>query len=136
MTLATTDASMDAPTRRVAVVLDADAFFREFQTYVLGTRGYVVRSPTQPSEFSAPWVRAQAPDVVITDVLLPGKSGLDLTRELRAPPGIACPIIVYTVLRLRERAFEAGADKFLLKPLLHESYLTALDDATKGASGG
>lgn len=115
----------------LAVVLDADFFFREFQTFLLTANGYAVRIPKSPMEFSAEWVRAQAPAIVVTEILLPGLSGLDLVQDLKRAPPIRCPIIVYSVLRMKDRALAAGADSFLLKPLVRESYLLALRDATK-----
>ena len=115
----------------VAVVLDPDPFFLGFQTFLLGGNGYTVRSPATPEEFTAKWVLAQRPDLIVTEVLLPGRSGLDLVRELRASAELQATIIVYSVLRVNDRALSAGADRFLLKPLMRESYLTALNDAAK-----
>lgn len=128
MTADARDATAKIP---VAVVLDKDPFFRDFQVFLLSRNGYEVRVPTSPEEFSATWVHAQAPDVVVTEILLPGKNGLELTSELKAATGKRCPVVVYSVLRAQERALAAGADRFLLKPLLRESYLSALEDATK-----
>lgn len=117
--------------RPVAVVLDKDPFFRDFQVFLLSRSGYDVRYPASSEDFTAAWVHAQEPDVVVTEILLPGKNGLELTSELRTTPGKTCPIIVYSVLKAPERALAAGADRFLLKPLLRDSYLSALEDATK-----
>lgn len=115
----------------VAVVLDADFFFRDFQTFLLAANGYAVRVPKSPMDYTAEWIRAQSPAIVVTEILLPGVSGLDLVQELKRAPAIRCPIIVYSVLRMKDRALAAGADSFLLKPLVRESYLLALRDATK-----
>jgi two-component system response regulator MtrA len=61
--------------------------------------------------------RAEAPDVVLLDLMLPGKSGIDICREIRAESGV--PIIMLTaksdtvdvVLGL-----ESGADDYVPKP--------------------
>ncbi len=61
--------------------------------------------------------RAEQPDVVLLDLMLPGKSGIDICRELRAESGV--PIIMLTaksdtvdvVLGL-----ESGADDYIPKP--------------------
>lgn len=116
---------------RIAVVLDKDPFFREFQVFLLRGVGYDVRTPERPEDHTAAWVCAQAPNIVVTEVILPGTSGFDLVRELRASPGLRCPIIVYSVLRVKDRALAAGADRFLLKPTMRESYLAVLGDAVK-----
>src|SRR6185436_18521793 len=61
----------------------------------------------------------QLPDVVITDLMMPEKSGVDLIREIRAT--IRCkdvPIIVYSAVsepRYVEQAMDAGATDYWLK---------------------
>src|SRR5688500_4309477 len=60
------------------------------------------------------------PDLVLTDLLLPGIDGFELTRALRAEPRTrAVPIVVISGLTDeadRLRALEAGANDFLIKP--------------------
>ncbi|HOX45735.1 MAG TPA: response regulator [Myxococcota bacterium] len=64
--------------------------------------------------------RATPPDLVLVDMHLPGMDGLELTRALRAEPGLArTPVVALTanVLRgERERALGAGCDEFIGKP--------------------
>ena len=64
--------------------------------------------------------RTVRPAAALLDVMLPGKSGLDLLRELRAEPELAAiPVIVvsaWTREADRTAATEAGADAFLGKP--------------------
>ena len=57
-------------------------------------------------------------DVIITDILLPAKSGTTLTRELRAA-GIATPILMLTArdaIEEKVEGFHSGADDYLTKP--------------------
>ena len=64
--------------------------------------------------------RVIRPDLVILDVMMPGMSGLELIRKLRAIVGQEhVPIIVASALALgvdRDGAFEAGASSHLAKP--------------------
>ena len=64
--------------------------------------------------------REVRPDLIIMDIQLPKKSGLDATRELRADPGTAdIPIIVITSFALagdEQKARDAGAAGYLAKP--------------------
>jgi CheY-like chemotaxis protein len=58
------------------------------------------------------------PDMMIVDVILPGVSGLKICQAIKADPRTsAIPVLVFSVLDVRERALAAGADAFLLKPL-------------------
>ena len=78
------------------------------------------------------------PDLVLTDLLLPGMDGFDLTRELRAASRTsAVPIVVISGLTEeadRLRALEAGANDFLIKPFsereLHLRLTTHLEMAS------
>jgi signal transduction histidine kinase len=61
------------------------------------------------------------PDVMVSDLLLPGFSGSELCRRVRATPGISdVPFILVTTLAdatSRALGLEAGADDYLYKPL-------------------
>ncbi len=64
--------------------------------------------------------RSARPDLVLIDVQLPKKSGLDVTRELRGDPATASiPVIAVTSFALSgddRKALEAGASAYLAKP--------------------
>src|SRR5438105_5836498 len=64
--------------------------------------------------------RAQHPDAVLVDLLLPRLDGWSVTRTLRGEPWAArIPIIAVSALAIqadRERAIEAGCDDFVSKP--------------------
>jgi two-component system, OmpR family, alkaline phosphatase synthesis response regulator PhoP len=117
---------------KTVVILDKDDFFREFQVFLLSKRGYRVVTPDRSEDFTHEWVRRQDPDILVTEVILPGGNGFDLVRKLRETPGARCAIIVYTVLGAEARALAAGADLFIQKPLLRDAYLSAIRDLTKG----
>ena len=119
---------------RTAVILDKDDFFREFQIFLLTSRGFRVATPERSEDFTAAWVHAQDPDLVVTEIILPGGNGFDLIRALRRTPGSRCAVIVYTVLGAEARAIAAGADVFIQKPILRDAYLSAIQDLTKERS--
>ncbi len=61
------------------------------------------------------------PDLILLDVMMPGMSGFEVCRRLRATPKLAeVPIIILTALDDRSsrlQGIEAGADDFLIKPV-------------------
>lgn len=65
-------------------------------------------------------LRETVPDLVLVDVMLPGKSGLDMLAEMREDPKLrAVPVIVLSAWQAPEdveKAIAAGADRFLPKP--------------------
>ena len=60
------------------------------------------------------------PDVIVLDMMMPGRSGLEVLQALRADPELAAtPVVVLTArtqLGDRADATEAGADRFVTKP--------------------
>lgn len=67
-------------------------------------------------------------DVMVLDLMLPGKSGLDVCRQLRAE-GIELPILMLTArgaVAERVAGLEAGADDYLVKPFAMEELVARL----------
>ena len=60
------------------------------------------------------------PDLILTDIMMPGVDGLTFLRRLRADPKLAnVPKIAITAMAMkldREKALQAGADEYLIKP--------------------
>ena len=67
------------------------------------------------------------PDLVLLDVMMPGKSGFDICRQLKSTETTALvPVILVTALEDQEsrvRGIEAGADDFLSKPVRREELI-------------
>src|ERR687886_931722 len=59
--------------------------------------------------------RTQRPDLVILDVMMPRRNGLDVLRDLRSDESLAAtPVIVLTAQpETRDEAFRAGADRVI-----------------------
>jgi len=87
---------------------------------LLTVKGYAVATAANGEEALAR-VAADAPDLVLLDIMMPGLSGYDVCRRLRADPQTALlPVVLVTSLdpqQERVKGIEAGADDFLSKPI-------------------
>jgi len=87
---------------------------------VLTARGYAVTTAASGEEALAK-IAAEPPDLVLLDVMMPGLSGYDVCRRIRAEAGTALlPVVLVTALdpdQERVKGIEAGADDFLSKPI-------------------
>ncbi len=81
-------------------------------------------------------VSARAPDLVILDVMLPGRSGYDILRDLRTAPDTAeLPVLMLTArgqLKDREMAESYGASRFMTKPFSNTEVLEAVRELVGG----
>lgn len=105
---------MDVPPRLIVVEDDADV--RRTIVNYLGVNGYDVRAFANGVAGYEAIVEA-APDVVILDRMLPGLSGDEVCRKVRAISTV--PILMLTALgdvEDRIDGLEAGADDYLAKP--------------------
>ncbi|MBJ6371446.1 response regulator transcription factor [Sedimentitalea arenosa] len=83
-------------------------------------------------------IRAAGPDLVILDLMLPGKSGMDILREVRDIPDLVkLPVLMLTArgqTRDRDMAEKAGVSRFMTKPFSNAEVLTAVRDLLAQAS--
>ena len=112
----TRGSSLSGVTPRVLVVED-DTTVREITRRYLGDAGYAVdEAGDGPAALRA--ARADPPDAVVLDVMLPGLSGLEVCRALRdLHPGL--PIVMLSALGNegdRVAGLEFGADDYVSKP--------------------
>jgi DNA-binding response OmpR family regulator len=101
------------------VIADDDADIRELVVFKLRHAGHEVL-PVADGTAAVEACLGNTPDLVILDVMMPGMSGLEAARTLRAEEAMAgIPIIMLTARAQEsdiERGFEAGADDYVVKP--------------------
>lgn len=101
--------------KRILVVDDEPQITRVLRRS-LQTHGYDVRTAAD-GEAALDVVHDWPPDLVITDLTMPGMDGIELCRQLRAQT--ALPIIVLSVKgeeQTKVKALDAGADDYVTKP--------------------
>lgn len=114
---------------RILLVDDADDLRDLYQT-ALTHEGYDVRAASQAEE-ALDIVRTWRPDLVITDLFMPGIGGLELITRLRSDFTPPCPPIVAVsgFTDAKAEALRRGASRFETKPLSYEELLQVVDDA-------
>ena len=81
--------------KKILVVEDNHAS-REYLLYLLEHSGYEVQSATGGAQ-ALKLVRSSPPDVIISDILMPGVDGFELIRRLRAEAASASiPVVLYS----------------------------------------
>lgn len=116
-------------THRKILVVDDSATARHYLADLLGSKGYRVITAQDGSEALAK-TRAERPDLVLMDVVMPGQSGYQATRELaRDPQTCEIPVVICSskgnesdrVWGLRQ-----GARDYIVKPFRPEDLLARI----------
>lgn len=111
--------------RRVLLIEDEPNII-EAISYILSRDGWTVHTHSD-GETATERVRDGRPDLVILDVMLPGRSGFDILRELREEVGTAdLPVLMLTARgqqRDRELAEKLGVTRFMTKPFSNSEVL-------------
>lgn len=102
------------------LVVDDNPTNLKLATFVLRARGYDVRTANS-AEHALAVLDGFAPRLILMDIQLPGMSGLELTRALRAAPATRDIAIVavtaYAMKGDEQRALDAGCDGYIAKPI-------------------
>jgi two-component system response regulator FixJ len=118
-------------------VIDDDQAMRDSLDFLLGVQGYNVAVYSSAAEFLAALPGLPAQDCVLSDISMPGMSGIELVRQLKER-GAKLPVILMTGhadVPMAVEAMKAGVSDFIEKPFAQEVLLDAINTAlTRGAS--
>ncbi|MBZ4401780.1 response regulator [Myxococcus sp. AS-1-15] len=102
---------------------------------LMSARGYEVRLAFNAEEGLSS-ARKHHPDMVLVSVRLPDVDGLRLAEILRHDPETRrAPLLLTSAFDERQRAFRAGADAFLVRPLTPDKLLATVDSLVRGRAG-
>ena len=114
--------------KRVLVIEDEPNIIQAI-SFILSRDGWAVDTHAD-GKTALEAVARRAPDVVILDVMLPNRSGLDILQDLRADPETRdLPVLMLTARgqkKDRELAERYGASRFMTKPFSNEDVLASV----------
>jgi CheY-like chemotaxis protein len=125
--------------RALILVVERNPAVQRLERFFLEQAGYSV-------EFASDGVLALAraqellPKIIVTEILVPRLDGLSLCRALKADPRTSSIVVlVFSHLHAEDRALEAGADAFVVKPIDEENLIDIVSKLLKirkeGAGG-
>lgn len=114
--MATSSSESGGSSKGRVLVVDDDVALAEMLSIVLRNEGFDSRTVNRGDQVLGA-LRDYRPDLVLLDLMLPGKDGIDVCREIRAESGVSIVMLtakndtVDVVLGL-----ESGADDYIVKP--------------------
>jgi DNA-binding response OmpR family regulator len=113
----------------LVLVADDDADIRDLVAYKLEQAGLEVVA-VEDGQTALEQARARQPTLAVLDVSMPGLSGIDVCRMLRADPATAGMLIIMLTARVQaqdiESGYSAGADDYVTKPFSPRALVTRI----------
>ena len=109
------------------LIIDDDPDIVESMRVVLESKGYKIDA-AENGEKGLEKIRVDKPDLIILDVMLPGKDGISVCQELRKKK-IDVPVLILTAkdtVRDKVLGLNSGADDYLTKPFAFEELLARI----------
>ena len=119
------------------VIVEDNASIRENLVVLLnGEKDFEVCANFGTAEEALPYLLENKPDVLLADIGLPGKSGIDLIKEVKAKHK-DIEIMVHTVFDTRDTVFaaiKAGATGYMLKTATPRELIESLENLSMGGA--
>jgi len=117
---------------KTALIVEDDAMLADLLVAVLKQMGFESTTLGEGTA-AADWVRQHKPDLVMLDLMLPGRSGYDICQELKLDRETnLTPIVMCTALTQHEdmlRGLRVAANFYLTKPFTIDQLRHAIDHA-------
>ncbi|MVO17429.1 response regulator transcription factor [Parasedimentitalea huanghaiensis] len=116
---------------RHVVLIEDEPNIIEAIRFLLTREGWTVEAHSD-GQNAIEVIKAAKPDLVILDLMLPGKSGMEIIKDLREQEKMTeLPVLMLTArgqARDREMAEKAGVSRFMTKPFSNTEVLAAVRD--------
>ena len=100
------------------LIVEDEADIRDLLEHTLAKEGFAVQACASGEE-GLQHLKRKAPDLVLLDLMLPGIDGLEVCRQIKAMPGVKCPVLMVTARGSESdivHGLELGADDYIVKP--------------------
>ncbi|HUK28954.1 MAG TPA: response regulator [Candidatus Acidoferrales bacterium] len=111
------------------LIVDDDAPIRELVRMVLSDAGYSVVLASDGVE-GVEMFQKENPDLVLLDILMPRRNGIDACKKMRESNAKHTPILMFTVSsndENRRSAYEAGCNGYITKPFDAEELVKEIE---------
>jgi len=112
---------------KLILAIDDDPQVISLYERYLQTAGYQVIALSDPSQ-AVKRVAELKPFAVTLDIMMPGVDGWQVLAQLKANPETRdIPVMICSIIEEQERGFSLGATEYLVKPIMEEDMVRALD---------
>ncbi len=116
------------------LVIEDEPNIIEAISFILSRDGWEVKTHSNGHD-AVEAARMRGPDLIVLDVMLPGKSGFDILHEIRGDAALGnIPVLMLTARgqkKDREMAERAGVSRYMTKPFSNAEFL----DTVRGLVG-
>ena len=125
-----TDVFLESPSAKpgaMILVVERNPVVQRLERYFLQQAGYSVEFANDGLEALAR-IKELKPKILVTEILVPKLDGLGLCRAIKSDPVTKdIRVLIFSHLHAEDRAMDAGADAFLIKPLNEEMLIQTVE---------
>ena len=136
MSLSQAGRNLASDKRALILVVERNPIVQRLEKYFLEQAGYTVEFAAD-GEAALAQARELRPGILVTEILVPKLDGLSLCHALKSDEKTRdIRVLVFSHLHAEDRAREAGADAFLVKPLDEERLIDTVAALVRAAANG
>jgi len=136
MSLSQAGRNLASDKRALILVVERNPIVQRLEKYFLEQAGYTVEFAAD-GEAALTQARELRPGILVTEILVPKLDGLSLCHALKSDEKTRdIRVLVFSHLHAEDRAREAGADAFLVKPLDEERLIDTVAALVSAAANG